>query len=253
MSQINMSYCTTLFFIQTLNMQQITILLPVKNGEKYIADAIESILAQTFNDFELLIFDDDSKDRTLKITRGFKDKRMKIFQSRNGYINNLNKGIEIAQGAYIARMDADDMMHPDRLMTQIEIMEKNPSIAVCGSWIKVFGEHINPYILTQDVAGRLENLLDKLKIANFISHPSVMIRRDFLMTHKLSYQHYPYVEDYKLWVEIAKKKGSFYIVPKPLLAYRLSQDQVTITHSQEMIYNAALLRKEIQEYLQKNI
>lgn len=228
-------------------MPEISVLLPVKNGEKYITESIDSVLNQTFTDFELLIFDDNSTDKTLEIIKSYKDPRIKLYIGKNGYIANLNKGIEIANGMYIARMDADDIMHPDRLESQLEVME-NMDVDVCGSWLIIFGEGFDAYILNHGLSGYLDNMLHRLTRGNYIAHPSVMMRKDFLIKNNLRYVVYPYVEDYKLWFEIAKKKGIFYVVPKPLLFYRLSDEQVT-RNNPEVQKQAANIRREVNEYI----
>lgn len=230
-------------------MQKISVILPVKNGKKYISEAIESVLYQTCKDFELLIFDDDSTDRTLEIIKTYDDPRVKVFTGKNGFIANLNKGIEISAGQYIARMDADDIMNPIRLETQLEIMETR-KVDVCASWINIFGEGFNSFI-QRNIAGLIESPVEKMVTGNFIAHPTVMLRKEFLIKNKLSYADYQYAEDYKLWFEIAKKGGIFYMEPEALLFYRISKDQVTRTHKQETIKNATIIQKEIIDYLLK--
>lgn len=231
-------------------MQKISVLLPVKNGEKYVAESIDSVLDQSYSEFELLIFDDNSCDHTLEIIKDYKDSRIKIFTGRNGFIANLNMGIEISRGEYIARMDADDIMNPFRLECQLSVME-NSTVDVCGSSIIIFGEGIEPYV-HYNFTGTLENaiVLKLLGFCNIMSHPSVMLRRDFLIKHNLRYQKSPYTEDYRLWFEIAKLNGVFHTIPQPLLAYRMSNEQVTKIHQQEMGENVALIHKEVKEYLQ---
>jgi glycosyltransferase involved in cell wall biosynthesis len=125
-----------------------------------------------------------------------------------GFITNLNKGIEYSRSKYIARMDADDIMDPLRLEIQLERME-NLRIDVCASWLKMFGAYTKTYIKTYGLHGFVDNPLAELVQINCIAHPSIMIRRSFLIENKLQYENYPFVEDYKLWFEIAKKGGAF--------------------------------------------
>lgn len=98
--------------------------MAVYNGEKYITAAIKSVLNQTFGNFEFIIMDDGSTDGTLDIINSFKNKRILLIKNKHNYINTLNTGLEKASGKYIARMDADDIMHIDRLSIQYAIMEK---------------------------------------------------------------------------------------------------------------------------------
>lgn len=228
-------------------MQKVTVLLPVKNGEKYLSESINSVLNQSFSDFEFLIFDDDSSDRTIEIINSYKDPRIKVFTGNAGYIANLNMGIDLAGGTYIARMDADDIMDPVRLEAQLGIME-NTATDLCCTWINIFGEGLNAHIHGK-LSGMVDNPLDKLLRGNFVAHPTVMLRKEFMIKHNLKYEHYPRAEDYKLWFEMAKKKGIFYVIPEALLSYRMSNEQTTAIHQEEVGEQSLRIHKEILKYL----
>lgn len=105
-------------------MPEITVLMPVRNGEKYIKNAIDSVLNQTLTDFEFLIIDDGSTDRTVKIIQDYADERIHLVKRKHQFIQNLNEGLQLASSAYIARMDADDIMHTERLRIQLKRMKK---------------------------------------------------------------------------------------------------------------------------------
>lgn len=107
--------------------------------EKYVSLAIDSILAQSFEDFEFLIFDDGSSDSTATILNNYHDDRIKLFHSDNteGYTYHLNNGLKISTGKYIARMDADDISHPERLKNQVEFLDQNLEYGLVGSWATV--------------------------------------------------------------------------------------------------------------------
>ena len=123
-------------------MPEITVLMPVYNGEKYLRPAIESILNQTFSDFEFLIINDGSTDNSESIILSYKDERIRYVKNENNLklIKTLNKGIDLARGKYIARMDADDISLPTRLEREIEYMESHPE---CGL-VSVF-----PYVMSE--------------------------------------------------------------------------------------------------------
>jgi glycosyltransferase involved in cell wall biosynthesis len=230
---------------------KISVLLPVKNMEKYISEAIDSVLSQTYQDFELLVYDDNSTDYTLDVVESYGDPRIKIYTGTNGFIANLNSGIEQSTGVYIARIDADDKMHHTRLEIQLDIME-HLKVDVCSSWLVVFGERINNYI--QDYEGRsgmITNALEQLSKTNYVAHSSVMVRRQFLIDNNLRYLNYPHAEDYKLWSEVAKKGGVFYMEPQALTAYRFSADQISRQNAQEVINQSIRIENEIKEFLQK--
>ena len=230
-------------------MPEITILMPVRNGEKYIKESIDSILKQTFTDFELLIMDDGSTDRTVERIERYTDERIRLIRRKHNFIRDLNEGLELALGAYIARMDADDIMHTERLRIQLKRMKKNPNITVCGTWAKIFsdkGNERNVFHFGHEII--CEPVLELLKY-NMLLHPSVMVKKEFLFNHHIKYQNYPYVEDYKLWFDIAKAGGILFVEPQELLMFRRSDTQVTVTKKKEMSLGSIRLRKEILLYL----
>ena len=230
-------------------MPEITILMPVRNGEKYIKESIDSILKQTFTDFELLIMDDGSTDRTVERIERYTDERIRLIRRKHNFIRNLNEGLELALGAYIARMDADDIMHTERLRIQLKRMKKNPNITVCGTWAKIFsdkGNERNVFHFGHELI--CEPVLELLKY-NMLLHPSVMVKKEFLFNHHIKYQNYPYVEDYKLWFDIAKAGGILFVEPQELMMLRRSDTQVTVTKKEEMFLGSIRLRKEILLYL----
>ena len=230
-------------------MPEITILMPVRNGEKYIKESIDSILKQTFTDFELLIMDDGSTDRTVERIERYTDERIRLIRRKHNFIRNLNEGLELALGAYIARMDADDIMHTERLRIQLKRMKKNPNITVCDTWAKIFsdkGNERNVFHFGHEII--CEPVLELLKY-NMLLHPSVMVKKEFLFNHHIKYQNYPYVEDYKLWFDIAKAGGILFVEPQELMMLRRSDTQVTVTKKEEMFLGSIRLRKEILLYL----
>ena len=230
-------------------MPEITVLMPVRNGERYIKESIDSVLNQTLTDFEFLIIDDGSTDRTVEIIQGYTDKRIRLVRKEHQFIQNLNEGLELASGSYIARMDADDIMHTERLRIQLKRMKKNPDITVCGTWAKIFSDKGNERKISHLGYGIIhEPVLELLKY-NMLLHPSVMIKKEFLLNHHIKYQNYPCVEDYKLWFDIAKSGGILFVEPQELLMFRRSDTQVTVTKKKEMSLGSIRLRKEILLYL----
>jgi glycosyltransferase involved in cell wall biosynthesis len=223
--------------------------MPVYNTEKYVSTAIESVLKQSFKDFELIIIDDGSEDNTLPIIHSYQDKRITVLQNRHDFIGSLNLGLQKASGKYIARMDADDIMHIDRLRIQHAIMEEEPVITVCGTWTIPFGENVTPGRIGMYLNGLIEYPVLQLLRNTLICHPTVMIRKDFFDTWRLQYENYEYAEDYKLWFEIAKRQGVFYIESQPLLNYRISEIQVSSVKHKEQQETARRIKYEILTYL----
>jgi glycosyltransferase involved in cell wall biosynthesis len=121
---------------------KVSVVMSVYNGEKYLCEAIDSILNQTFENFEFLIVNDGSTDRTLEILQSYRDPRIKVINNeRNiGLTASLNKGLKIAKGEYVARMDADDVSFPHRLEQQKAFLDRNPRVAMVGSWAEVIDE-----------------------------------------------------------------------------------------------------------------
>lgn len=228
---------------------KVTVLMPVRNGEKYIKDAINSVLNQTFEDFELLIVDDGSTDQTVDIVQSYTDERIRLEKRTHNFIANLNEGLMLSSGSYIARMDADDIMHTERLRIQYKRMELNPELTVCGTWVKVFNDNGTENSFIKGGLNTINNPIIELLHHNMLVHPSVMIRKDFIIRNNIRYQNYPYVEDYKLWFDIARAEGTLFVEPQELLFFRKNDSQVTMNNKEQMRINSIVLRKEILLFL----
>lgn len=202
-------------------MQQprITVLMPVYNGAKYLRPAIESVLAQTFADFEFLIIDDGSCDDSLKICRAYVDTRIRLVENgvNLGLIATLNKGLGFARGEYIARMDCDDVCASERFEKQLRFMERHPEIGGCGTWFQKISEDKTEIIRppVDDGAIRFFLMFD-----NAFAHNTMMLRRSVMERHALRYDpDYKYAEDYEFWVRCIRH-AKFANLPEVLLNYR---------------------------------
>lgn len=198
--------------------------MPVYNGEKYLRDAIESILNQTLRDFEFLIIDDRSTDDSVQIIKSYKDCRINIVHNDSNLTlaRTLNKGLVLARGEYIARMDCDDISHPKRLEKQIQYLDKNPDIGICGTWTKVL-DHIQ-WIrrFPQEHAMIKCNLLFDCPMC----HPTVVMRKSLIERHNLYYaEEFNNAEDYELWVRAANSI-LFSNIGEVLLHYRQHPQQI---------------------------
>ncbi len=234
-------------------MPEISVLMPVKNGEEYIKEAIDSVLKQTFTDFEFIIMDDGSEDKTVEIIQSYSDSRIRLEKRASDFIKNLNEGLTLAQGNYIARMDADDIMHTERLRIQLKRMKQNPDVVLCSSWAKRFQTDKEDMQLLQFG----ENYIDQPMLGflryNFLCHPAVMLKKSFLDMHDLRYQDYPCVEDYKLWFEMIKREGKIFVEPQHLMFLRNSSKQVTVFKQEEMLKQTIIVKREILAYLLQNV
>jgi len=193
--------------------------MPVYNGEKYLREAIDSILSQTFSDFEFLIINDGSTDKSVEIIKSHDDKRIRLIDNQKnlGIADVCNLGMSLASGEYVARMDCDDISVKTRLEKQVEFMETHGEVGICGAWIKMFGaaRQINRYF-TAD-----QELKTRLLFNTCFAHPSVMIRKKIIIDNNLKFKkEFDPGDDYFLWTE-ASGVTKFANLPKILLYYRM--------------------------------
>lgn len=222
--------------------------MPVYNAENYISAAIESTLGQSFCDFEFIIIDDGSTDHTVSIISSYSDPRIILLKNKHDFIASLNLGMNQAKGKFIARMDADDRMFPDRLKIQYNIIETHPEITVCASWMQPFNSSSIADI-SKLYAKYIDSPILKLLNTTIVYHPTTMMRREFLVRNQIQYEYYPYAEDYHFWFNIAKFGGIFYTEPQPLLYYRISKNQVSHVFRKEQQETSLKIKYEILDFL----
>ncbi len=221
--------------------------MPVYNAERYLAEAIESILNQEFTDFEFLILNDGSADRSIDIIRSYDDPRIIVYNSdeNKGLIFQLNKGIKSSRGKYIARMDADDISLPARLKTQFYFLENNRQYGLCGTWFKAIG-NLNTIFQTP-------RTFDEIKFAlyfyNPFCHPTLMIKREVLIDNNILYRDLLHAEDYLLYIDLLDK-CKMANIPEVLLVYRWEGSNISVVHASTQRDNAILARSE---YLKKTL
>ncbi len=233
----------------------ISVILPVFNGEKYIRESVESILCQTFKEFEFIIIDDGSTDKSVEIIKSFNDSRIKLLRNNEnkGIIFSLNKGIDEAAGKYIARMDADDIAHPERLKIQFDFMERSPETGICGTFVKRFGSILRRGLMKLPVSND-DIKVNSLFFCSFV-HPSVMFRKELMTKNDLKYsEDFKGVEDYNLWVEMMSLGVKTANIPIPLLNYRISDLGISgnIFFNREKLQKRFELISIIQEKAFKN-
>lgn len=224
----------------------ISVLMPAYNAEKYITLAIESVLGQTFKDFEFVIVDDSSTDNTWPIIQKFAEKDKRIVPVRNKenlkIAKTLNAGIKLAKGKYIARMDADDWSYPDRLEKQHHFMEEHPEVGIMGGTMviinevgKVVGER---RYYTQDDEIR-KNIF---KFSPFC-HPVVMIRKSVLEKSGLYDPRYKSSEDYELYFRIGRH-AKFANLEDKLTKYRTLPGSLTTGRLKRVELTTIEIRKK---------
>lgn len=210
----------------------ITVLLPLYNAASYLDEALDSILAQSWTDFELLVIDDGSTDGSLEKITARTDARIRVelLPRNQGVVAALNRGLELARGAYIARMDADDIALPDRLAHQLAYMEKHPEVGALGTDFESFGGPSSESWVRYFDA---ENLHIALLFENPICHPTVMLRRSTLSALGLKYPgDFPHAEEYALWMRISAR-SRLANLPERLLRYRVHGKQISRLKSAE--------------------
>jgi glycosyltransferase involved in cell wall biosynthesis len=221
--------------------------MPVYNAEPFLKETMDSILRQTFSDFELLTMDDGSTDRSVEIIQSYNDSRIQYIMCPHNFIATLNRGLEMAQGKYIALMDADDIMMPNRLQIQYEYMEQHLEIAACGGYMQTFGSGSG----TIQVLTAHDDIVQYMLLGNPMANPTGFIRRAVLMEHHIRYEDgYSFAEDFKLWADIAKV-GRLANIPKLLTRYRTSSGQTSVVNYRPMMASTCVIRYEMLQYFLK--
>ncbi|QHI28055.1 glycosyltransferase [Acinetobacter haemolyticus] len=219
----------------------VSVVLPAYNAELYLREAIDSVLAQSFTDFELIIINDGSIDKTEDIILSYNDSRIVYVKNEKnlGLIGTLNKGMSLAKGKYIARMDADDICFPQRFAKQVDFLEKNQEYVICGAAAYRFYDHISDGKAFNPPLND-ENIRVRLFFNSAFIHPSVMFRTDVIRDHHLRFSDdYKYAEDYFFWMDLLKYGKGFNLKEK-LLYYRV------VATSQTAVGNSNVeKRKEI--------
>jgi len=222
-------------------MPEISVVLPVHNGDRYLAEALDSILGQTLRDFEVIAVDDGSTDATAEILGAYarRDGRVRLLgQPHLGLIAALNRGLDAASGEYVARMDADDVSLDFRLDRQVHFMKAHPYVGVCGGWIRFFGAVAGSEWRT---APDHATLVSSLLFESPLAHPTVMLRRDRFGPDLRYDPSFPHSEDYDLW-ERASRSTRLASVQEVLLLHRIHDRQVTQVRHDELQASARAVR-----------
>lgn len=218
--------------------------MPVRNAARWLGNAIKSVQDQTFRDFELIVIDDGSDDKSPRIIdeRFRSDPRIiAIRQDRLGLVAALNSGLVASRGQFIARLDADDLAKPQRLERQNEYLENHPEIGLLGSW----AEKINEQGL---IVGTLRPPADSRELSSLLArtnpflHSSIMMRKTILEAAGAYRAAFDGAEDYDLWMRMSEIAGIANL-PDYLLQYRVHPDSVTHTHRVRQLFSARLARQ----------
>lgn len=214
---------------------KVSVVMAVYNGEKYLREAVDSILGQTFTDFEFIVVDDSSTDRSAEIVGAYADPRVILVRNeRNlGLTLSLNRGLDLARGEYVARMDCDDISLSERLARQVAFMDANPEVGACSTWALDIDQ-------AGKVIGKRETLvgeqLDNFYWRTSLIHPAAMFRFDRTAGPRYD-PAMRYSQDYDLWLRIGAA-GKLSNLPEHLLLYRVHGGSVTAANADRQARSA---------------
>ena len=227
----------------------ISVIMPVYNMADFVLEAIESILNQSFGNFEFIIIDDASTDSTKNILDSVKDIRIVRINNpvREGNYKSRNKGLNICRGKYVCVMDADDISYPNRIEKQYYFMENNPQYAATGTDIKFFSENSFPT--------PFQHLHDERKIKvqllqdNVCTHSSLILRKDVLCQYNIRYkEEYGYPADYNLMVDLTQG-GNITNIPEFLLLHRNHREQISsMKDKTDIMYHTQIQLRQVQNF-----
>ena len=215
----------------------ISVIMSVHNGEAYLKDAIESILPQKY--LEFIIVDDASTDGTASILAQYPTVKVIRNQTNLGLTKSLNTALKVAQGEYIARMDADDISLPHRLQVQKDFLDSHPEIVCVGSSLIIIDAHGKEVGIKQATTDS-DLLMFYMILKNQIAHPSVMFRKDIIVKHGGYNEQTRYAQDYELWSRLMTEGYTFSNIAEPLIKYRIHNESITQGAKKEPAYQSAI-------------
>ena len=212
----------------------VSIVMPVRNAASTLDECIDSIGWQQFADYEVIAIDDGSSDDSVQRLRQWarQDSRVRpVCQSPRGIVAALNQGLRLARGRYVARMDADDVMHPDRLQAQVAYLQHHPRLALLATQVELFPQqHIQAgyaeYVRWQNHCVSHRDIADEIYVESPLAHPSVMFRRQ-AVTAVGGYREGNFPEDYDLWLRMLQRNYRMAKLPRPLLHWRESTQRAS--------------------------
>ncbi len=227
---------------------RVSVVMSVYNGERYLREAVESILGQTFTDFEFIIIDDGSTDSSWHILNSFDDPRLRFVRNEAniGLTHSLNKGLALARGEYIARMDADDISLPERLAKQVQFLDAHPFVGVLGTAVRTIDSLGKP---GREHATLVEPNIIRwtLCLRNCLAHSSVVMRRDLVRRVGAYDTSAVYAQDYDLWTRLAQVT-CLANLPEPLIYLRIHDTSVSQIRHAEQVASASRSSSRMMGY-----
>lgn len=234
-------------------MPKVSVLMPVFNtDESFLRESIESILNQTYKDFEFIIINDGSTNNAKDVILSYNDERIVYIENEHNLklIKTLNKGVSIAKGEYIVRMDSDDISLESRIEKSVLFMDSNQDVVAAGTHAIGIPKRIRYKAPSEDIV--IKPFLRY--IANCMMHPCMIIRTSALKNNNLSYdENYIHNEDFKLWIEL-NKKGKLSNIPEELLYHRIHENAISVEFAQlqQEITNKILWENLLEDFAPKN-
>jgi glycosyltransferase involved in cell wall biosynthesis len=228
---------------------RISVVMSVYNAAKYLREAVDSILNQTFSDFEFIIVDDKSTDDSLNILLSYNDPRIVLIKNDEnvGLTKNLNRGLKMAKGEFIARMDADDISRLNRFEEQLLFFLNEEKCKICFSQVIYFGK-VKKKVSSQFLT-KFNLISTELLFRNPVAHSTAMWRKDFFVSNNLFYDEaFIYSQDYELWTRVAEK-CNIYVIDKCLLMYRFHSSQIGSSKSAEQM---SFFNKAKNDFISRN-
>jgi len=227
----------------------VSVLLPIYNAESFLSKTIDSVLSQSFKNFELLALDDGSTDSSKNIVLSYKDDRIKYIYCKHDFVNTCNKGLKLSKGKYIALIDHDDIMMPYRLDIQYRFMEEHPKIDACGGYMQSFGKKNTQ----MEVPIKHHDIIERMLLKSIMLNPTGFIRKTVLIENKIKYSKgYSFAADYKIWLDIVKV-GTVENIPMVLTKYRTSDKQASIVYRKECIPADLKIKEELLNFFFSNL
>ena len=222
-------------------MPQVSVVTSVYNGEEYLEECVDSILNQTFQNFEYIILNNGSTDGTASILQRYTDPRLRIIHQENlGISKSLNKGINLSNSELIARLDADDFSSPQRLEKQVTFMEKHPDIVLCGSrWLELVGEKLIKQIVA--FVDTDQAIKKSMSLFNPFSHSVVIFRKKTFITAGGYSERFKYSQDYELWLRMLAF-GKTLILKEELAVVRMSEQSESHKNARKQKLEALQIR-----------
>lgn len=226
------------------SLPKITVLMSIYNGERHIAEAVESVLTQNFRDFELLLVNDASTDKTDEIIHTFKDSRIRIVKNPKnlGLTRSLNIGLKLARGEFIARLDADDVSFPNRLRRQHDFLNNNRDAGLVSSQAEVIDDS-GKIVRYWDINLSSEQIFYEISFYNCICGSSVMYRKDIVLDIGGYNEKYKLAQDFDLWQRLSRKTR-FYTIKENLIRYRITKDGITLKNKNKQNATALEIAKD---------